>query len=377
MSALNLFVAFWVALFAQDPKEGAVYDLGGRTATVKKVDVLPYVESVYSKRFKYDSYDNPKLKELREKYKLDEVVAAGKDEFDRQIFLNDWVHRQFKKFGAPSAKPRGALEILRCVEEGHTFFCAHYADTLISAAASLGWVDRPLCLRMNQGVTKGGSSEHSVTEIWSNQYRKWVMLDPTANMHIVKDGIPLDAVEIRTEWFYHEGKDLTLVIGKERKAYKKAELPIFLGRFANFGDLTVADDELGKYGFIGYVTNTNLMDARPGDGDIGFIVKDRLCDGTRWHERLYPAHPEVDPYFPIGQAALSLSVEDGKFKVALRTMTPNFKEYRVQIDRGGWKPSDDHFPWALRPGLNRMEAKAVNQFGVEGPVSALVVETAK
>jgi hypothetical protein len=375
MISLNMVVAFGAVLFAQDPKEGTVFDLGSRKATVRKVDVLPFVESIYSKGFKYDAFDNPKLKELREKYKLDEVVAPGRDEFDRQVLLNDWVHHQFKKFGAPTAKPKGALEILKCVEEGHTFFCAHYADTLTSAAASLGWVDRQLCLRMHQGVTKGGSSEHSATEIWSNQYRKWVMLDPTANMYLVKDGIPLNAVEIRTEWFYHDGKDLRLVIGKERKEYKKADLPIFLGRFANFGDLTVAEDELSKYGFIGYVTNTNLMDARPGDGDIGFIVKDKLCDGTRWHERRYPADPAVDPYFPIDQAAMSLSVEDGKIKVALRTVTPNFKEFRIRFDGGSWKSSGPQFFWMLRPGLNRIDVKAVNQFGVEGPVSALDLET--
>lgn len=377
MISLCLPVILWSPLLAQEPKEGAVYDLGGRTATVRKLDMLPVVDSVYSKRFKYDTYDNPKLRDLRDKYRLEEAVAAGKDEFDRQVLLNDWVHRQFKKFGAPSAKPKGALEILKCVEEGHTFFCAHYADTLISAAASLGWVDRALCLRMHQGNSKDGSSEHSVTEIWSNQYRKWVMFDPTANMHLVKDGIPLDAVEIRTQWFYHDGQDLTFVIGKERKAYKKADLPIFLGRFANFGNLQVAPDELCKYGFIGYVTNTNLMDARPGDGDIGFIVKDKLCDGTRWHERLYPANPAVDPYFPIGQAAFSLAVQDGKLQAALRTMTPNFKEFRVQIDGNGWQASGDRVPWLLRPGVNRLEAKAVNLFGVEGPVSTIVMEAAR
>jgi hypothetical protein len=372
---MNIIPLLLVILLApQDVTEGSTLDVGTRKVVLKKLDALPCVESVYSKRFKYDVYDNPKLKELREMYRLDEVVASGKDEFDKQILLNDWVHRQFKKFGAPTAKPKGALEILKCVEEGHTFFCAHYADTLISAAASLGWVDRSLCLRMNQGAAKGGSTEHTVTEIWSNQYRKWVMLDPTANMYLVKDGIPLDAVEIRTEWFYHEGRDLTFVIGKERKKYQKGDLPIFLGRFANFGDLTVADDELGKYGFIGYVTNTNLMDARPGDGDIGFIVKDKLCDGTRWHERRNPENPSVDPYFPIDQAAVTLSVDDGRLKVALRTMTPNFKEYRVQIDGGGWTPSGDRFRWSLKPGSNRMEARAVNQFDVEGPISTIEVE---
>src|SRR5258706_13911018 len=105
-------------LFAQDAIE-----LDGRKVVVRKLDALPYVESDYTKRFKFDSSDNPKLRELREQYKLDEVIAPGKDEFEKQILLLDWTHHQFKKFGKPSANPRGALEILKCVEAGHTFFC--------------------------------------------------------------------------------------------------------------------------------------------------------------------------------------------------------------------------------------------------------------
>lgn len=354
-------------------KEGAVFDLGGRKATLKKLDTLPYVESEYTKRFKFDAYDNPKLKELRERYKLDEVIAPGKNEFDQQVLLMDWTHRQFKKFGRPSANPKGALEILRDIEQGHTFFCAHYAKLFVSSAASLGWVDRELALRRHQGTATGGSTEHSSTEIWSNQYRKWVMLDPTSNMYLEKDGIPLNAFEIRQEWFYHEGKALVFVIGKERKRYKKTDLPIFLERFAGFGDLVVSPDELDKYGFTAYIPNTDLMDAGEDYAKM-FIVKDKLCEGTRWHVRTVPANPAVDPYFPIGQAALSLRAAAGAISVSLKTMTPNFRRYEVQKDAGGWKSSMDQFVWSVHPGPNRLEARTVNQFGVHGPISTAELE---
>src|SRR5437667_12050738 len=46
-----------------------------------------------------------------------------------------------------------------------------------------------------------------------------------------------------------------------------------------------------------------------------FIVKDSLCDGTKWHVRTVPANPATDPYFAIGQAALHLAVESGNIKV--------------------------------------------------------------
>jgi len=344
-------------------------DLGGRTATLRKLDALPYVESDYTKRFKFDSFENPKLKELRERYYLDVVTAPGKDEFDKQVLLMDWTHQQFKKFGQPSSSAKGALEILKAIEDGNTFFCSQYAQLFVSAAASLGWVDRPLALRRHQGVNKvGGSTEHSVTEIWSNQHRKWIMLDPTSNMYLEKHGVPLNAYEIRQEWFYQNGTNLTFVVGKERKKYRKSDLPIFLKRFAGFGDLAVHPDELDKYGFTAYIPNTDLMDSGF-DYARMFIVKDQLCNGTKWHVRTVPANPAVDPYFPIGQAALSLVGEDGRIKATLKTLTPNFKRYEIQVNGAGWKTSDDTFIWNVHPGLNRLETRTVNKFGVIGPIS--------
>ena len=355
-------------------KEGGSIKLGDQTATLRTLETLPFVDSDFTKRFKFDSFENPKLKELRERHRLEEVIAPGKDEFERQVLLLDWTHRQFKKFGRPSTNCHGALQILQAIDEGHTFFCAHYANVLVSAAASLGWVDRSLALRRHQGANKnGGSTEHSVTEIWSNQHRKWVMLDPTSNMFLEKDGVPLNAFELRQEWFYRGGTNLVFVVGQERKKYRKADLPIFLGRFDGFGDLTVDPDEPDKYGFIGYIPNTDLMNSGYDYAKM-FITKDALCDGTKWHTRTLPANPAVDPYFPIGQAALSLRAEDGKLHVALQTLTPNFKRYEVRLDGGGWKSSGEQFEWPVNSGANRLEARTVNQFGVNGPTSTAVIE---
>jgi hypothetical protein len=353
---------------------GNSIDIGGRTATLLKLDTLPYIESDYTKRFRFDSYDNPKLHQLRERYHLEQVVAPGRDEFERQVLLMDWTHRQFKKFGRPSTNAKGAFDVLQAIGEGNSFFCAQYAEVLVSSAASLGWVDRPLALRRHQGVNKvGGSTEHSVTEIWSNQYRKWVMLDPTSNMFLEKEGLPLNAYEIREEWFYRDGTNLVFVIGKEHTKYKKADLPIFLERFPDFGDLTVQPDELDKYGFTGYIPNTDLMDAGYDYAKM-FIVKDALCEGTSWHIRTVPAHPATDPYFPMGQSAIGLRAEGANIHVSLQTMTPNFERYEARIDEGEWKATEKDFAWTVHPGSNRLETRTVNKFGVTGPPATAHVE---
>ncbi len=357
------------AISAATLEQTTTFNLNGRTATLTKLATLPFVDSAYSKLFKFDSITNPKLKELREHFKLEEAIAPGKDEFEKQVLLTDWTHRQFKKFGRPSTGAKGALEVLKAIDEGHSFFCAQYAEVLVSSAASLGWVDRPLALRRHQGGNKnGGSTEHTVTEIWSNQHAKWVMLDPTGNMHLEKDGVPLNAWEIRQEWFYHDGKDLVFVVGKENRKYMKSDLPIKLERFAGFGDLTVDPDELDKYGFTAFIPNTDLMDSAFDYGNM-FIIKDALCDGTQWHTRKLPLHPATDPYFPIGQAAMTLKVEGGKLNVTLQTLTPNFKQFEMRTDGAEWKACADKFKWSVHPGSNRLETRTVNAFGVTGPVS--------
>ncbi|HAB16171.1 MAG TPA: hypothetical protein PLX89_23350 [Verrucomicrobiota bacterium] len=355
-------------------KEGVTFKLDGLVGTVTKLDTLPYVDSEYSRRFKFDSYDNPKLRELRARYHLDQIVAPGKDEFDRQVLLMHWTHQQFKKFGQPSTNAHGALEILQAIHDGHTFFCSQYAQLLVSAAASLGWVDRPLALRRHQGVAKvGGSTEHSVTEIWSNQHRKWVMLDPTSDFYLEKNGMPLNAYEIRQEWFYHYGTNLVFVVGPERKRYRKSDLPIVLRHFAGFGDLAIHPDELDKYGFTAYIPNTDLMDSGFDYGGM-FIVKDQLCDGTKWHVRDVPTNPATDPYFPIGQASVSLSVEEGKIRVALKTLTPNLKQFEHRFDDGEWKAAVGSIEWPVHFGTNRLEVRTMNRFGVLGPLSVAEVE---
>lgn len=352
---------------------GAVSTAADEAVLVRRLDHRPVADNEYSRRFRFDTADNPKLRELRARYALDTVVSAGRDEFERQVLLLDWVHRRFAKFGRPTIEARGALEILRGIEEGQTFFCSQYAHLFVSAAAALGWIDRELALRRHQDRPEGGSTEHTTTELWSNRHRKWVMMDPTANMYVEKNGLPLNAYEIRQEWFLREGRDLVFVIGKEGRRYRKADLPIFLRRFEGFGDLTVPADELDKYGFLGFIPNTDLMDAGLDYAGM-FIVKDHFCEGTRWHVRAQPADPAVHPYFPLNEVEFRLVGEAGGVGVSLRTMTPNLETYEVRLDGGEWVRAGGEYRWRTHVGISRLEARTVNRFGVRGPAATVEVD---
>src|SRR5688572_14639610 len=56
----------------QSLKQGDTFPIQGHRTVLTKLDALPYVETEYSKRFKFDSHDNPRLKQLRGRYRLDE-----------------------------------------------------------------------------------------------------------------------------------------------------------------------------------------------------------------------------------------------------------------------------------------------------------------
>jgi hypothetical protein len=81
----------------------------------------------------------------------------------------------------------------------------------------------------------------------------------------------------------------------------------------------------------------------------------------------------VDQYFPLNQAAVSLSPDGKDLRVGLRTLTPSFKEFQVSFDGGAWQSAGEgqKTAWKLHPGSNKLQAKSVNKFGVEGPVSTV------
>ena len=85
------------------------------------------------------------------------------------------------------------------------------------------------------------------------------------------------------------------------------------------------------------------------------------------------ANPAVDPYFPLNQVAVTLGSEQGKVAVKLRTMTPNFQAFEVRVAGGSWGVTDANLLWTIRPGLNRLEVRTVNRFGVYGPTSTIEV----
>jgi len=281
----------------------------------------------------------------------------------------DWTYKRFPLFGPPGGRPNNTLEILQAVDEGMSFNCAFFARVNRDALAAMGYVVRSIGLKGAKG--DGNGSEHSILEVWSNQYRKWIVLDPTLNVYFEKRGVPLNAYEIRQEWFYNQGQDLTIVIGAERERHPVTDLPIDRAYHEGFGMLGINDRSIGKFLYIAYTPSQ--PDGGPDYGQM-FITKDKLCEGVPYHTRKCPDDPAREPYWPMCQADLKLApAGDMKLKVTVDTFTPDFAGYRWRVDNGDWQEGTPDV-WDLHVGTNSLEVVSVNEFGCTGLPSKVVLE---
>jgi hypothetical protein len=168
--------------------------------------------------YQWESFTNPSVLLLREKYKLEELVNRANDEFTKQLILKDWVY-EILPFGYNiKSDYKNTLEILDDIKDGQ-FYCSHYALIFIQAGISLRWYTRKLGIDYDH---KKGEEErhHGIADIWSNQFKKWYVVDAMHNLHFEKENIPLNAMEIRSEYLKNKAQDIEGVIGINEKRLK-------------------------------------------------------------------------------------------------------------------------------------------------------------
>ena len=257
-----------------------------------------------------------------------------------------WVKGRFR-FDHPSIVSDSALEIIPEGAKGGRFFCLQYADVMLACANSLGYTSRLMDIRLREPGT-----EHTVTDVWSNQFRKWVIFDATVDAYYERKddvGIPLSSYEIRSERIKTENKNMQQVVGEKRE--KK--------------DATLVS--VSKYAFLMYIGNNNLLDSPKDFGDNAFMLIDDWNREIPWHRRESPTNPN-EMFWTLGEAKIALyDAGVGKLDVVMTTQTPGFATYLVKVNEGPWQPSGDTFTWTLHKGENKITTTTQNIRGVTGP----------
>lgn len=349
-------------------------DVASRPSDAIKVatcDNPPIVRGYYN--FTFQDAAEPRLAVLRNRYRLDEVVAHCSSEFEKFRVLAFWMRGIWRdgwgKHNVELHTPWDALVALELAPQYKASgMCVIYSNTFIQCALAVGLQARGNIL-----------DHHFVSEVWSNEYKKWVTFDIAASTDSLrssfhmKDDIPLCALETHT--LAREGKkDQVWIV-------PAGPYPRINGADQKKENMLGPDQWEPRFGMP--FRNNYLTSWLPGELEHGFIQYH--YDGYLWwkdsaipkyEEYTYQSAHARDFYWTLNQAQVFLSATDKPAELAVRldTVTPNFAGYKVRFDGGEWKDSGAGFTWTLHAGTNSLEAKPVNAFQLDGITSTVKIE---
>lgn len=332
--------------------------------------------------FYHESPEAHQLRSLLETYDYGEYASAGKTEFEKMQLLRDWVYRHIAyDSNFADQDLLDAPAILERAKDGGAFLCTNFATVYLQCALSLGWTARYFILRMPTGEA------HATCDIWSNEYRKWVFMDPSWNVHLEKKGVPLSIEEVRREWLRNTGKNVTFVFGagSSRERYGESTYPVVRSD-SRIWQLHPLDSKWLSYTYEIALAGRNNFFTMKGNGDIWtnmYIIK----DSRNWLDKYWPFRKKKAVkgnramFHDLNRLDLKVLVPEGPARrpgaVALvrfdafgpNNYTPYFQDILVQVDGGDWVSVSDQYAWRLKSGKNVLRARIRNLFGVEGPVS--------
>jgi hypothetical protein len=340
-------------------------------------------------RFGYEAWDTPRLRELRERYRLDDVVATGETEWEQLLLLREWVHRRWSH-GWSSAPLDDALAVLGRAEQGEDFHCEYYAATLTQCALALGFQARRLDISKSDTAWIAPGEEnvgHSVVEVWSQDWHKWVVLDPDMNAHYEHQGIPLNGLEIHRLWKAGRWRELRMVRGK---APFRVTTSAASGYATQFRPWLIHDifADFGRFNATDYYSRLSWHLRNDYFSSPGPVPTLRWFDHTEppqlvhWNQPIVDARwtcDERDAYWTLNQAQIDLRLTGENLRapvviVEVEHSMPNLERVVVKIgEDGAWETYREPILWTIVPGKSVVEAKPVSMFGREGYTSRIVI----
>lgn len=342
---------------------------------------------------------------LRDRWKLGEVVASGKTDFEKLSALRQWTRNQWtngwNKGELHYIPSWDARIILTLAPQNLSLgMCTHYATTFVQCAQALGLPAR--------SIFHG----HALSEAWSNEHQKWMIMDAgydpndkrRATYHIERNGVPLSNLEVQKAVFVNRNTDGIRVVATNMSASSAKPEPALAGtkeeleKFLRDGEI-----EGRRQMFIelrnDFVDHREPEEPEHGEGYFKYLGhlywKDGQTPNIHWTD--FFTMREADLYWTLNQAQMHLWRAPGTntVQVLLDTVTPGFSGYEVRTNDGEWqswtpkagstlanakahpmKPTGGsiEFDWNLQAGRNTIEVRPFNAAGLRGIISRMVLD---
>lgn len=314
----------------------------------------------------FENYDSPRVRQLRDRYGLDVVVADETDEWQRILLLRHWIKSSIAIENHNPTETRGdTFAILDAALQGGKFHCTHFSIVQHAVLNSFGYVTRRL--GCGPGMKDDGG-HHGVNEVWVNKFSKWVLIDAKYDVHFEKDQVPLSALEIRDEVWRNAAQAVVCMVGPERQPMPR-------------------DPETGAwesrpytYRWCGWETSTNRFTTFPAKLTSALIMlEDDIFKSNTWYRDGKPHWAYGTPYMILttrrdwiewtpNVITSKVTIADGTTHLLLGSCTPNFRSFQTKAGDGTWNDCGEDVQRSLtEKGPNRFTFRTMNLFGVTGP----------
>ncbi len=292
------------------------------------------------------------------------------------IFLKNWVYQKLTYSFRPSCPDaRNSLFILREAAQGKTFLCNSLAALYMQCALSMGWTARYIFLRRPDGL------QHASVDVWSNQHRKWIYIDPTWNIHVEKNHRPLSLHELRSEWLGDKGRKLACIFGagENKKVYRYRDFPVIRSDSAVYKGLPLDVNWLSYSWQYAIVGRNNFFTHRDGSGrniwDRIYIYRDRHnSSDKKWPFRLRKSLPLAYLFGELNIPVVTrrLHLPGGTVRLHFSphgpvSFSPGFAHFEMKLKKH-WVRAGSSVDVSEARLVRGLGVRVVNRCGVRGPV---------
>jgi hypothetical protein len=342
--------------------------------------------------FVYENLLHPELEKYRKNGRLDKMVEGATGEFEVMMRLLNWAYRipltsdQYSwnwNDVVSIQKGEQGMPKLQMDYKGRRrdAMCLYCNQALIGALLSMGYQARHI------NIHSEAVSGHEVTEVWSNEFNKWVYMDATRDYYYFnkKTGIPYNLLEVhdllaeqmpRVETWE---RPFVPEMGKEVVDRINVGMRQGINPFSAEPDGRHILEIIGHFRIIprnDFLTHPLPVPVHTGAtmwGWDGFLNHYDATFPKRYEYQMY-SDRALDFYEPLNQAEVYLneSGERGVLNVEVNTFTPGFDTFLAKLNDGKWvEQKQPVWLWALKAGKNTLEVRVRTNRGVLGPVSML------
>lgn len=339
----------------------------------------------------FESADAPQLAQLRATLPEELLVRDTEGEFAEINQLRHYVSQLWYHGDPHPEYPEwNALDILkRKYQYGHGGMCIQFTIVFVQALQSVGYQARHVNV-----------FNHEVPEVYVDELEKWVLIDPESVFDSYEfntdTGMPDSVLEQHQYFLKRYGFTAENPIPwaspdpwENRGGHHVTETPqplemSTMTAWINNPDPARRPPLHNLAGFFRLIPRNDFLSKptpRPvAQGSTWWPWSGYLCwyDGATPRKLQYALHSdrEADFYPTLNRVRFAATYGDreGEVNIKMTAQTPNFDTYEINLNGSGWNESPAEFTWTLFPsGLNRLEMRVRNAFGLQGMPSKIEV----